>query len=85
MSQHKLQAARADEKGKGKARTEPAAGLDPQSLLGVRTQGPSDRELKDIELAIKLSLEDGNAADAKKTSPGKTVRLSPGVCSCEVS
>lgn len=61
----------ADGKGKGKASAERVAGPTLlQTLLGARLQGPSDQELKDIELAIKLSLEDRNTADAKKASPG---------------
>ena len=61
----------ADGKGKGKASAERVAGPTLlQTLLGAHLQGPSDQELKDIELAIKLSLEDRNTADAKKASPG---------------
>jgi hypothetical protein len=79
-------------KGKAKASakaertTEPAAGHTfLQSLFGGLAQGPSDQELKDIELAIKLSLEDRNATDAKKASAAKAVRSSSGASSSRVS
>jgi hypothetical protein len=86
VPQRQPQAAPVDEKGKGKAKTEPAAGLSLlQTLLGTHTQGPSDQEVKDIELAIKLSLEDRNAADAKKASAAKAVRSSPAASSSRVS
>ncbi|KAI9432663.1 hypothetical protein H4582DRAFT_2132018 [Lactarius indigo] len=76
------QAAPVDEKGKGKAKAEPAAGPSLfQTLLGAYAQGPSDQELKDIELAIKLSLEDRNTSDAKKASATKAPRSSPGASS----
>ncbi|KAH9056423.1 hypothetical protein EDB87DRAFT_1636869 [Lactarius vividus] len=80
------QAAPVDEKGKGKAKAEPVA--EPtllQALLGAYAQGPSDQELKDIELAIKLSLEDRNRPDAKKASAAKASRSSPGASSSKVS
>ena len=48
-------------------------------------QGPSEQELKDIELAIKLSLEDRNANDAKKASTAKVARSSSGASSSRVS
>ncbi|KAH8982231.1 hypothetical protein EDB92DRAFT_131021 [Lactarius akahatsu] len=79
------QAAPVDEKGKGKAKAEPTAGPTLlQTLLGAYAQGPSDQELKDIELAIKLSLEDRNTPDAKKTSAAKAPQSSPGASSSRV-
>jgi hypothetical protein len=79
-------------KGKAKASakaertTEPAAGHTfLQSLFGGLAQGPSDQELKDIELAIKLSLEDRNATDAKKARAANAVRSSSGASSSRVS
>lgn len=79
------QAAPVDEKGKGKAKAEPTAGPTLlQTLLGAYAQGPSDQELKDIELAIKLSLEDRNIPDAKKASAAKAPRSSPGASSSRV-
>ncbi|KAH9044852.1 hypothetical protein EDB84DRAFT_1674487 [Lactarius hengduanensis] len=72
------QAAPVDEKGKGKAKAEPTAGPTLlQTLLGAYAQGPSDQELKDIELAIKLSLEDRNTPDAKKASAAKAPQSNP--------
>jgi hypothetical protein len=84
------QSAPADAKGKGKAsakaeRAEPAAGHTfLRSLFGGLAQGPSDQELKDIELAIKLSLEDRNATDVKKASAAKAVRSNSGASSSRV-
>ena len=40
--------------------------------------------MKDIELAIKLSLEDRNASDAKKASTAKVARSSSGASSSKV-
>lgn len=80
------QAAPVDEKGKGKVKAEQAAGPTLlQSLLGAYTQGPSDQELKDIELAIKLSLEGRDATDAKKAGAAKASRSSPGASSSRVN
>ncbi|KAH9031909.1 hypothetical protein EDB85DRAFT_1890932 [Lactarius pseudohatsudake] len=79
------QAAPVDEKGKGRAKAEPTAGPTLlQTLLGAYAQGPSDQELKDIELAIKLSLEDRNTPDAKKASSAKAPRSSRGASSSKV-
>jgi hypothetical protein len=83
-----VQAGPAVEKGKGKAkaeRAEPLVGSTLlQTLLGAPTQGPS-QELKDIELAIKLSLENRDAADAKRASTSKAIRSSAGASSSRVS
>ncbi|KAH9063533.1 hypothetical protein EDB87DRAFT_1707070 [Lactarius vividus] len=81
------EAAPVDEKGKAKA--EPAAGHEAgptllQTLLGAHTRGPFDQESKDIELAIKLSLEDRDAADAKKASAAKASQSSLGASSSRV-
>ncbi|KAH9005049.1 hypothetical protein EDB86DRAFT_1709330 [Lactarius hatsudake] len=81
------EAAPVDEKGKAKA--EPAVGYAAgptllQTLLGAHTQGPSDQESKDIELAIKLSLEERDAADAKKASATKASQSSLGASSSRV-
>lgn len=83
-----VQAGPAVDKGKGKAkaeRTEPLARPTLiHTLLGVPTPWPSDQELKDIELAVKLSLEDRNAADAKKASISKAIRSSAGATTSRV-
>ena len=55
------------------------------ALLGALTYGPSDQELKDIELVIQLSLEDRDAADPKKTGAAKAVRSTSGASSSRVS
>ena len=82
------QAAPFDEKGKEKAkaeRTDLAAGpTHHQTFLDVLTQGPSDQELRDIELAIKLSLDDRDDAEAKKASAAKAKSSSDGASSSKV-
>ncbi|KAF8269619.1 hypothetical protein EI94DRAFT_1724873 [Lactarius quietus] len=82
------QAVPVDEKGKGKAKAEPSKPAQGptffQTLLAGLRQGQSDQELKDIELAIKLSLEDRDAADVKKASAAKAVRSSSGASSSRV-
>ena len=75
----------ADEKGKGKAKTEPVS--EPtllQTLFGERMTGILDQELRDIEQAIKLSLQDRDATGAKKASASETSRSSPGASSSKV-
>jgi hypothetical protein len=47
--------------------------------------GAFDQEMRDIEQAIKLSLEDRSAGDAKKAHASKTARSSPGASSSKVS
>lgn len=81
------QAAPADEKGKAKAeRSEPSTGPTLlQAVLGALTQGPSDQESKEIELAIKHSLEDRDAADARKAGAAKAVRFASSASSSRVS
>ena len=83
------QAKPAEEKGKGKAkaeRTEPPTGLILlQALFGGPARGSSDQELSDIELAIKRSLEDRDAADAKKAAAAKVARSTSGASSSRVS
>ena len=76
------------EKGKGKARAEYAeSSARPTSLrtlLEALMQGPSEQELKDFELAIKLSLEDRYAADAKMGT-SNAIRSSSGASSSRVT
>lgn len=83
------QAKPAEEKGKGKAkaeRTEPPTGLTLlQALFGGPARGSSDQELSDIELAIKRSLEDRDAADAKKAAAAKVARSTSGASSSRFS
>ncbi|KAF8259004.1 hypothetical protein EI94DRAFT_1707471 [Lactarius quietus] len=68
------QAALVDEEGNGKAKAEHS------SWRPAPAQGPSDQELKDIELSIKPILEDRNA-DVKQASAAKAMRSSPGASS----
>ncbi|KAI0291583.1 hypothetical protein BC826DRAFT_1022623 [Russula brevipes] len=81
-------AAPADGKGKAKAKAEPVP--EPtflQTLLHDFMTGAPDREMRDVEQAIKLSLQDHDAADAKKvraSSPGASsskVKVEQGVSS----
>lgn len=76
------------EKGKGKERAECAESsarlTSLQTVLDALTQGPSEKELKYLELAIKLSLEDRYAAEAK-TGTSKAVRSSAGASSSRAS
>jgi len=81
-------AAPADGKGKAKAEAEPVP--EPtflQTLLHDFMTGAPDREMRDVEQAIKLSLQDHDAADAKKaraSSPGASsskVKIEEGVSS----
>ena len=76
-----------EDKGKAKAKpAKPATGPTPlHALLGALTQGPSDQELKDIELAIQLSLEDRDAADTKKRGAANAVRTTSDASSSSVS
>jgi len=57
-----------------------------QALFGERMNGGLDleQELRDIEQAIRLSLQDSDATDAKKERASKTVRSTPGASSSKV-
>ena len=46
--------------------------------------GGLDREMRDIEQAIELSLQDRNATDVKKAGASKTSRSSSGASSSKV-
>ena len=74
-------------KGKGKAEAE-AEVREPsffETLLRGRVNGAHDQELRDIEYAIKLSLQDRDATDIKKARASKGSRSSPGGSSSKVS
>jgi hypothetical protein len=76
----------AADKGKGKVKAEPAP--EPtlfQALFGGRMNGAFDQEMRDVEQAIKLSLRDRDAGDAKKAHASKTARSSSGASSSKVS
>jgi hypothetical protein len=73
-------------KGKGKARAEPVP--EPtlfETLLRGRPSSAHDQELRDMEYAIKLSLQDRDVADAKKAHAFKASQSSTGASSYKVS
>lgn len=75
-----------DGKGKGKAKAEPVP--EPsffETLLQGRGGGAHDQELRDLEYAIKLSLQDRDATDAKKAQPSKASQSSASASSYKVS
>jgi hypothetical protein len=72
-------------KAKGKAKAEPVA--EPsffQTLLHESMQGGFAQELRDMERAILLSLQDRNSADVKKAHTSKARSSSPGASSSKV-
>jgi len=74
-----------EEKGKGKGKEEPVSKPTLlQALFGERMTGAFDQEMRDIEQAIKLSLEGRDATDAKKARASKTSRSSSGASSSKV-
>ena len=72
-----------DGKGKGKAKAQsmPEPTLF-ETLFRERVGGTHDQELRDLEYAIKLSLQDRDVTDVKKTHASKS---SPGASSSKVS
>ena len=72
-------------KGKGKAEAEVPEPTFFETLLRGRVNGAHDQELRDIEYAIKLSLQDRDATDIKKARASKVSRSSPGGSSSKVS
>lgn len=78
------EAAHADGKGKGKAKAQPVP--EPTLYdLHERVNGARDQELRDLEFAIKLSLQDRDTGDVKKAEASKASRSSPGASSSNVS
>ncbi|KAI9511244.1 hypothetical protein F5148DRAFT_1172846 [Russula earlei] len=74
-----------DGTGKGKAKAAPVP--EPtifETLFGERMKGAPDQEVRDLEEAIKLSLQDRDAADAKRSHASKVRRSSPGASSSKV-
>ena len=72
-------------RAKGKAKAEPVA--EPslfQALLHESMQGGFGQELRDIERAIRLSLQERNAADIEKAHTFKAHSSSPGASSSKV-
>jgi hypothetical protein len=75
----------ADENGKGKSKVEPVSELALlQALFGERMNGGLDREMRDIEQAIELSLQDRDATNVKRASASKSFQSSPGASSSKV-
>jgi hypothetical protein len=75
-----------DGKGKGKAKAEPVP--EPtlfEILFRDRSSGAHDRELRDLEYAIKLSLQDRDATDLKNARASNTSQSSAGGTSPKVS
>jgi hypothetical protein len=82
-SQH--EATPVDGKGKGKAKDQPLP--EPtlfETLFRETVGGGDDQELRDIEYAIKLSLQDRDATDIKKAHASKASESSPGSSSSKV-
>jgi hypothetical protein len=73
-----------DGKGKAKARPVPEPTLF-ENLFRDRVGGAHDQELRDLEYAIKLSLQDRDVTDIKKAHGRKASQSSPGASSSEVS
>lgn len=75
-----------DGKGKGKAKAQPVPGPSLfENLLRPLVNGAHDQELRDVEYAIKLSLQDRDATDVKKAHASKKSQSSPGASSSKVS
>jgi BAG domain len=72
-----------ESKGKAKAVPVPEPSLF-QTLLPERMQSVFGQELRDIQLAIQLSLQERDAADAKKAHATKARHSSPGASSSKV-
>ncbi len=83
-SQPEAEAVHVKGKGKGKAQPVPEPSVF-ETLLRGRVNGPHDQELRDIEHAIKLSLQDRDATDIKKPCACKASRSSPGASSTKAS
>jgi hypothetical protein len=56
-----------------------------ETLFRGSVSGARDQELRDIEYAIKLSLEDRDATDVKKAHASKASQSSRGASSSNVS
>jgi hypothetical protein len=75
-----------DGKGKAKAKAQPV----PErtlfaTLFREGVSGTHDQELRDLEYAIKLSLQDRDSTDVKKAHASKAPQSSTGASSSEVS
>jgi hypothetical protein len=75
-----------DGKGKGKAKAQPVP--EPtvfERLFRERVSGAHDQELRDLEYAIKLSLQDRDATDVERAHACKASRSSSSASSSKVS
>ena len=82
------EATRVDEKGKSKVEAQPVPEPERtlfESLFRDRVSGARDQELRDLEYAIKLSLQDRDATDIKKAHTSKASQSSAGASSSKVS
>jgi len=71
-----------DKKGKAKAQPVPEPTL--YRTLRERVIGARDQELRDLEYAIKLSLQDRDTTDVKKAQSSKASQSSPSASSSKV-
>jgi hypothetical protein len=72
-------------KGKGKAKAQPAPEPSLFEVLRERVNGARDQELRDMEYAIKLSLQDRDVAEVKKAQASKVSQSSATASSSNVS
>ena len=79
------EAAHADGKGKGKAKAQPVPERTLYDLFHEHVNGGRDQELRDLDYAIKLSLQDRDIGDVQKAEASKASRSSPGASSSNVS
>jgi hypothetical protein len=82
------EATRVDVKGKGKVNAQPVLEPEPtvfESLFRNPVSGARDQELRDMEYAIKLSLQDRDATDIKKAHTSRASQSSADASSSKVS
>jgi hypothetical protein len=70
--------------GKGKAKAQPAPEPTLFEVLRERVNGARDQELRDVEYAIKLSLQDRDAGDVKKAQASKASQSTSSASSSKV-
>jgi hypothetical protein len=76
-----------DGKGKAKVKAEPAPerSLFESLFRHGHVNGARDQEQRDLECAIRLSLQDRDGSDVKKAKASKVSKSSPGASSSKVS
>jgi hypothetical protein len=75
-------------KGKGKVNAQPVLEPEPtvfESLFRNPVSGARDQELRDMEYAIKLSLQSRDATDIKKAHTSRASQSSADASSSKVS